>query len=536
VGISLSVQAADWHQWRGPNRNGIATDSPKLADKWGKKGPELVWQTAHIPSGGDGGFGSFAVVKDKVYFLVNWKAYQGKPGAQDVIMCLDVKTGTTLWEKAFPGQPFGCGSSSTPCVVGGKVFVAGGSALYGLDAATGEELWQVTGLVKELSSSPVIADGVLVVCTGTLKGFDPADGKELWECKEAGNGNGNNTSPAIWKNGNRELVIVNMGKLTCVNPKDGSVVWQSEDANCNSTPSISGDICIVGSHVSGFKLMPDKAEKIFGTGLGDRGASQILHNDHVFAYSGGALRCLDLTGKQLWEQGFGGEVSSPVIADGKIFAVCGDNKLVMAPATSEKPAKFYEARIPTIGCASPAVRDGKLFVRLAKAVGCYDLTKIAVDPSTMPPRVPENPGKTADGLKVDYYVGGSLDAVLNLDKATPVKTGTATQIDRSFAEVGENYGLKFTGYISVPRDGEYTFYTKSDDGSKLFIGKLEVVDNDGAHGSQEQSGCIQLKAGKHAVRVYFTQMGGGADLSASYEGQGIAKTVIPANVLFRDPE
>jgi hypothetical protein len=83
----------------------------------------------------------------------------------------------------------------------------------------------------------------------------------------------------------------------------------------------------------------------------------------------------------------------------------------------------------------------------------------------------------------------------------------------------------------VPTDGEYTLYTKSDDGSKLFIGKTEVVDNDGAHGSREQSGAIRLKAGKHALSVYFTQMGGGYDLSAAWEGPGMPKAAIPSNAL-----
>jgi hypothetical protein len=32
------------------------------------------------------------------------------------------------------------------------------------------------------------------------------------------------------------------------------------------------------------------------------------------------------------------------------------------------------------------------------------------------------------------------------------------------------FALQFTGYLTVPRDGLYTFYTSSDDGSQLFIG------------------------------------------------------------------
>lgn len=52
---------------------------------------------------------------------------------------------------------------------------------------------------------------------------------------------------------------------------------------------------------------------------------------------------------------------------------------------------------------------------------------------------------------------------------------------------------QFTGLMDVPIDGEYTFYTTSDEGSKLYIGNTEVVNNDGVHSPQERSGKIGLK-------------------------------------------
>jgi len=371
VGGSAALAAmvdagADWNQWRGPGRNGLAAGGPKLSAVWSEKGPELVWQSEPISTGHDhGGFGSCVTYKNRVYLF----------GA-DVGLCLDATTGKTLWKKVFPGR------HSTPCVYDGKVYAVGGKDIYCLDAATGAEIWKVPDAGKELCSSPTIVGGVLVVATGTLKGFDPANGKELWACAQAGNGN--ITSPGVWNTDKGSRIITSMGKLTCVNPKDGSVVWQSEGANCNSTPAVAGDICIAGDPVAGYRLLPDKAEKLFGSGLRDN-ASHLIYNDHVFAYTGGALRCLDLTGKELWAQAVGGEISSPVLADGKIFAVCGDNFLVMIDATTTKPAKPTKVRVPVLKCTSPAVADGKLFLRLKTAVACYDLTKGPVDPSTLPP-------------------------------------------------------------------------------------------------------------------------------------------------------
>ena len=79
----------------------------------------------------------------------------------------------------------------------------------------------------------------------------------------------------------------------------------------------------------------------------------------------------------------------------------------------------------------------------------------------------------------------------------------------------------------VPTTGLYTFFTTSDDGSRLFIGDTLVVENNGVHGSQERSGVIGLQAGKHAFRVEYFEATGSATLAARYQGPGIAKQIIP---------
>jgi hypothetical protein len=73
-------------------------------------------------------------------------------------------------------------------------------------------------------------------------------------------------------------------------------------------------------------------------------------------------------------------------------------------------------------------------------------------------------------------------------------------------------------FIKVKQDDQYTFFTSSDDGSKLYIGDTLVVDNDGLHGMQEREGTIGLRAGKHAIRVDFFEKIGGEGLCVSYAG------------------
>ena len=84
----------------------------------------------------------------------------------------------------------------------------------------------------------------------------------------------------------------------------------------------------------------------------------------------------------------------------------------------------------------------------------------------------------------------------------------------------------FAGFVEVPAGGMYTFFTESDDGSRLYIGEEMVVDNDGLHGMQERSGEIALAAGKHSIRVEFFERGGGAGVITRFQGPNLSKRVI----------
>ena len=87
--------------------------------------------------------------------------------------------------------------------------------------------------------------------------------------------------------------------------------------------------------------------------------------------------------------------------------------------------------------------------------------------------------------------------------------------------------------IDIETGGTYTFYTTSDDGSQLFINGTLVVDNDGLHPPEEQSGTINLSAGLHDIDVTFFEKQGGVALIVSYAGPGVPKQAIPAAVLFQ---
>ncbi|TGD80858.1 malectin domain-containing carbohydrate-binding protein, partial [Hymenobacter wooponensis] len=147
-------------------------------------------------------------------------------------------------------------------------------------------------------------------------------------------------------------------------------------------------------------------------------------------------------------------------------------------------------------------------------------------------RNPENPSGTVAGLEYKYYEG-YWSQLPDFNTLTPVKTGQVANFDLSLRQRDSGYGLQFTGYITVPQDGQYTFFTNSDDGSKVFIGSTQVLFNDNSQGNSEKSGSIGLKAGTHAFTVTYFQSGGGQSLNVNFQGPGVPKQTIPASVLKR---
>jgi hypothetical protein len=79
--LASTLAAADWPQWRGPNRDGISAETGLLSS-WPSGGPKMVWKT----NGLGVGYSSFAIVNGKMYT-------QGQRGNQEFVLAIDVNTG-----------------------------------------------------------------------------------------------------------------------------------------------------------------------------------------------------------------------------------------------------------------------------------------------------------------------------------------------------------------------------------------------------------------------------------------------------------
>lgn len=124
------------------------------------------------------------------------------------------------------------------------------------------------------------------------------------------------------------------------------------------------------------------------------------------------------------------------------------------------------------------------------------------------------------------YFEGSWSLLPDFDALTPVGEGQSDDFALTPRTRDDDYGFSFTTYLTVPASGQYTFYTRSDDGSSLSVNDKKVVDNDGLHADRERFGKVTLAAGTHGVRVDFFEREGEDSLVVEWAGPGFGKTAL----------
>jgi outer membrane protein assembly factor BamB len=164
---TLVAGAADWPQWRGPERNGISKETGLLRT-WPQEGPKLLW---HVKDAGDG-YSTPSIKGDHIYLL-------GNKGMKDeYVQARDIKDGQIIWTTHLGkvglnrAQPYpGC--RSTPTVDGERVFVLSSDGdLVCVKSADGGEIWRKS-LPNDFGGEPglwayaesPLIDGDVLVCT-----------------------------------------------------------------------------------------------------------------------------------------------------------------------------------------------------------------------------------------------------------------------------------------------------------------------------------------------------------------------------------
>ena len=121
---------------------------------------------------------------------------------------------------------------------------------------------------------------------------------------------------------------------------------------------------------------------------------------------------------------------------------------------------------------------------------------------------------TQPGLEYQYFEG-EWDFLPAFGKLTAVRNGVVKTVNENEVEHREDgFGIVMEGYVELPRTDTYTFYTRSDDGSRLFIDGQLVVDSDGRHGAFYEYGTTILERGKHRLRIEYFEASGSHMLRA----------------------
>ncbi|MFA7441505.1 MAG: alkaline phosphatase family protein [Sphingomonadaceae bacterium] len=140
----------------------------------------------------------------------------------------------------------------------------------------------------------------------------------------------------------------------------------------------------------------------------------------------------------------------------------------------------------------------------------------------------------ARGLRYSAYLLPEGPVRLpDFSRLKPAASGRAYEVSIDDLKLPREHaiGVVFEGWLEVATGGNYEFSLASDDGSKLYIGGKTVVDNDGDHGVITASGSIDLKPGRHPIRVEYFNGGGGSWLGAWFKGPGIPRQFIDPNML-----
>ena len=400
--LLAGLLAANWPQWRGPQRDGLS-DEKGLLDSWPKEGPKLLWKLDDI---GDG-YSTPAVVEDRIYVISN------RGLDNEFVQALDVKGGQQIWATRIgnvgePDQnPSYPAARSTPTVDGDWIYALGSDGdLACLAKDSGRVRWH-KNVRKEFggepgewaySESPLI-DGDKVICTpggkeATLVALNKENGDVIWKAQVPEGDEAGYASAVIVNVGDSKQYVQFLGDgLVGVDAETGKFLWRYDrtgqgPANIQTPVAKDGYIYSGGGRSGGalIRLQPTGEgvvveEIYFDSKLPTAIGGAVLVDDHLYGTSRATMVCAEFkTGDVKWTAERGVAPASICYADGHLYlhGENGDVALVeAAPAEYRLRGKFTPPDQPDSGSskawAYPVVADGRLYIRNMGTLWCYDV-------------------------------------------------------------------------------------------------------------------------------------------------------------------
>ena len=385
---SLAQSAANWPQWRGPNRDGISKETG-LLKQWPAEGPALVWKA----SGAGGGYSSFSVANGKLYTM-------GLRGDREFVVAFDVATGKEAWATPHGGafrNDRGDGPRGTPTLDGDRLYALGGSGdLTALDARTGKIVWS-KNVLKEfggsnitwgISESPLVLGNKVLVNAGgpgaSIVALNKSDGAVIW--KSQSDKAGYSSAIPVEINGTTQVVFFTAQRAVGLDAKDGRLLWEygkpsNRVANV-ATPIARGNRVFISSdYGTGGGVVEikadNKAEEIwFAQDMRNHHSSSVLIGDYLYGFSSNILTAIRFdTGEIAWRDRSVGK-GSLVFADGNLYCFSENGVVGLVEATSTGYKEKGRFKIPQDNLPTwthPVVVGGRLYLRDQDTIYAYDV-------------------------------------------------------------------------------------------------------------------------------------------------------------------
>ncbi len=392
---AVALQAHDWPQLLGPNRNGVS-DEAKIGTNWGKPGPRILWQHAVGQ-----GWSAPVVASNRVVFFHRLKD-------REAVECVDALSGTPFWKADYATDyrddfGFDEGPRATPAISGIRVFTFGANGvLSSWNLTNGAQFWRIDTR-KEFNNdkgffgiacSPLVEGDAVILNLGGAGGagivaFDAAGGRVLWKVADD---EASYSSPvAATFGGKRRVLVLTRGNLVALDPASGRVLWifpfkPTIHASVSAaTPLVMGDLIFIsGSYGAGAAMLrfSETKPEVLWRGddiLSNHYATSVAHDGYLFGFDGRQeqkcnLRSVDAkSGKVRWSEDRFGAGTILRVQD-QLVILTERGELIVASASEKKFAPIARAQILGLDCrAHAAFANGLLYARDKNKLVCVDL-------------------------------------------------------------------------------------------------------------------------------------------------------------------
>jgi len=138
------------------------------------------------------------------------------------------------------------------------------------------------------------------------------------------------------------------------------------------------------------------------------------------------------------------------------------------------------------------------------------------------------------GLQGVYYSGNALSGAPLLTRIDPLINFDLSWMSPAPGTVPQdNYSVRWTGQVKAAYSETYTFYTTSDDGIRLWVNGVQLVNDWMNQGATEYSGSITLVAGqRYDIVIEYYEAAGDAVTKLAWSSASTPKAIIPQSQLY----